>query len=123
MSLEPGQIIEVAYPFFRRLTTLFEADSPIDIETWVPGCEPRQDDDDCDFFADGMGKMTLTIVSLHKPGGFPERVFYTRRWVDPDGKAFGKGKLHIKSKAQFSKLCKGYRHGFYFNDEWMLGAH
>lgn len=57
--------------------------------------------------------MALDVVATFKPGRFPERVFYTRRWVDPDGREFGKtGRLLIATAGQFRRLLKGYRHPF-----------
>lgn len=122
-TFKPGKVIEVSYPFSKETLSLLDGDGFADFETWRPGCIVNNyGDGDTEYCAEGMGKMVLTVVSTHKPGKYPERVFYTRQWIDPDGKTFGKGKLHNRSKAQFSKLCKGYRHSFYLNDEWTPGA-
>lgn len=57
--------------------------------------------------------MVLDVVATFKPGRFPERVFYTRRWIDPDGREFGKtNKLRATTTAHFRSLLKGYRHDF-----------
>src|SRR5690348_9080752 len=60
--------------------------------TWRPGLRGELIyPDDGEEVADGMGHQVLTVVSIHRPGKFPPRVFYTRRWRDPQGREFGKG--------------------------------
>jgi hypothetical protein len=91
----------VPYPFIRE------------IETWRPGV--RMDPatpDDCEAVADGMGWQHLFVVSEHKPGRFPTRVFYTMFWQDPDGKVFGKPHLHIATKDKVRRITNGYRRVF-----------
>lgn len=34
------------------------------------------------------------------------------KYVIPDGKMFGKGTLHVKTRAAFTSLTNGYRHEF-----------
>lgn len=53
--------------------------------------------------------MRLTVVSVHRPGRFPTRVFFTRQFVTPDGKAFGKSKLHIVTVEKFRRLSSRYQ--------------
>lgn len=67
---------------------------------------------DTDCIAHGLGFQRVTVISKHKPGKFPARVFYVRKWEDPDGKVWGKGKLHITTEAAFKGLVRGYRHEF-----------
>ena len=112
-AIEPGQAIEVPYPFVREEVSLADADGIGPVKSWRPGtrAEPIAPDD-YGLFADALGTMILTVVSLHKPGKYPERVFYTRRWRSPTGKEFGKGNLHIRSVGHFRHLCRGYRHHF-----------
>ena len=50
------------------------------------------------------------MVSTHKPGAFPTRVFYTRKWIDPQGKTFGKDALRVTTLGYFRTLTKGYRY-------------
>lgn len=103
----PGRIIEVPHPFIR-----VEA-HPIEGWEWCPGT--RQKDcvtDDFCAVADDMGHQILTIISTYKPGSFPERVFFTRKWRDPNGTEFGKNNLHMKSTVAFRTLVRGYQHHF-----------
>lgn len=121
-KIKPEQTYTVTgYPFVRYVATLLDEDDgrPYQTEGWRPGCDFETDEDALpyfhvkDYFAHGTGSMVLDVVATFKPGRFPERVFYTRRWVDPDGREFGKtGKLQIATAGQFRRLLKGYRHPF-----------
>lgn len=106
--------ISVPYPFVRVTKEVAVENDCAEVECWAPGV-----DIDNDQFgnpvsvARGMGAMLLTVVSRHKPAPrYPERVFYTRKWVDPGGREFGKGGLRIATAVQFERLCAGYRHEF-----------
>ncbi len=72
--------------------------------------EPRYDD--ADAVADAIGKQRLTVVGTYKPGTFPTRVFYVRKWVDPDGREFGKKACQTTTVNAFTALRRGYRHPF-----------
>lgn len=109
----PGAVLAVAYPFVREATTLLDEEGPYETETWRPGTRfAPVPPDYSESVADAMGEMQITIVSTHKPGRFPTRVFYTREWVDPDGKRFGKPKLHTATAATVTRMLNGYRHWF-----------
>ncbi len=86
--------------------------------SWRPGVryELLPPYGDSEAIADGNGAQVLTVVSVHKPGRFPARVFYTRRWIDPRGQSFGKGALRIKIVSAFRRLVRGYR------DEYRLAT-
>lgn len=122
IKIEAGQTHTVAgYPFVRYVANLLGEDdgSPYKTEGWRPGCTKDEDENAGSYFpelhyvADGTGAMVLEVVATFKPGRFPERVFYTRRWVDPDGREFGKpNKLRVTTAAHFRSLLKGYRHPF-----------
>jgi hypothetical protein len=113
--LSDGQY-SVRYPFVRERTQAFwEADGNgvPEIDVWRPGivyeeCGPE----DVEAVAHGEGRMLLNIVSTHKPGRYPERVFYERRWVDPDGKVFGRSKLLIATREKFRRLADRYAHPY-----------
>ena len=115
-----GQVIEVAnYPFVR---TVFEGYDIIDgqyqDEGWRPGCNKESGDDFVDFVADGLGVMLLEVVQVVSlPGGFAPRVFYVRRWRDPDGKVFGRRQCRVTTVGSFTKQAKGYRYDFYLGDD------
>jgi hypothetical protein len=104
-----AEAIRVRYPFVRVPMETFDYDGPNVAMTWIPGVryEPIYPDT-AEAVADGEGWMTLTVVSSHKPGRFPERVFFTRTFTPPDGPTFGKTKLHIATRAKFSRICRGY---------------
>ncbi|KDC09721.1 hypothetical protein AZ19_3626 [Bordetella bronchiseptica E012] len=112
------ETFRVAYPF-----ALEEYSGPKDGEfydgkTWRPGIrfEVRDSgylyDPDQVAIADGMGQMVLEVVSRHKPGKFPERTFFLRSFVDPNGRAFGKARLRVTTTPAFKRMAAGYRHEF-----------
>lgn len=83
------------------------------VPCWKPGIEfVATYSGDTDTVAHGVGKQRLTVISRHKPGKYPERVFYVRQWIDPDGKEFGKPKLRITTAGAFKSMCRGYRYQF-----------
>ena len=113
MELEAGQQYEVEFPFITDVYSEWDEEGEHQEETWRPGC--RNIDcapDDTELVADGVGEMLLTIVDVHKPGKYPERVFYTRKWRDPEGKEFGAGKLHITTTPTFKRRAAGYYHPY-----------
>lgn len=110
MDLEIDKTYTVRYPFFRVTYNGQDEDGPYQEESWRPGCDSDSNGvDDHYWFSDGHGEMQLTVVCEFKPGRFPTRVFFTRKWQDPDGKVFGLPKLRMTTKTNFLKLLKGYR--------------
>jgi len=110
--MRPGDVHRVPYPFRLDTFTDFDGDGGATVSTWIPGTrnEPVPPyGEDCESIADGMGFMHLQVVSLHKPGKYPERVFYVRKWEDPDGRQFGKGALRMTTLGAFRQLLSGYR--------------
>ena len=108
-----GKEICVPHPFVREKVSLFDEDGPHEALSWRPGIRwEMTSQDGGDAFADAVGEQLLTVVSRHKPGKFPERIFYTRRWRDPDGKVFGKTKCRVTTVGAFKSLVRGYRHEF-----------
>jgi len=112
--IEPGKQYRCPYPFKREDVTLYSASGPYEKMSWVPGV--YETGEYGHLIADGTGELILDVVSIHKPGKYPERVFYVRTWKDPDGKVFGKGKLRITTMAAFKRMAKGYRY------EWSLAV-
>jgi hypothetical protein len=113
IEIAEGASFNVTYPFVKGTFSEFDGDGYSEAPTWTPGV--RFEDispEDVGSFADGEGAMTLTVVSVHKPGKYPTRVFYTRRFATPDGKVFGKSRLHIATADKFRRLCNGYRHEY-----------
>ena len=112
-ALEVGRTYTVA-PFpFKRETYLSPEDGS-DVVSWAPGVrfEPMPYGENAEAVADGEGAMLLTVVSLHKPGRYPTRVFYTRQWRDPDGKVFGDTKLRVTVVSAFRRRLTGYLHEY-----------
>lgn len=113
-TLSAGAEIVIAHPFVREEVELYGELTM----TWRPGLRYEAETDQIGDYrrvwtaADGIGEQILTVVSVHQPGRFPTRVFFTRKWRAPDGKVFGATKLHIKTLAAFRRIVRGYRHEF-----------
>lgn len=100
----------VAYPFVRVRLETWDADGASNVLSWRPGIRYVWiGPENTEAVAHGMGLMKLMVVSRHKPGRYPERVFYTRKWVDPEGKEFGKSRCLIATAEKFNRISKGYR--------------
>lgn len=117
-ELKIGAQIEISHPFVRGEFEKHVDDgeggwSSVMLPTWIPGIRHEWvGPEDTQAVADAIGAQVLTIVSIHKPGRFPARVFYTRLWINPEGREFGKGKLYIKTMQAFRCLIGGYRHEY-----------
>lgn len=114
--IEENKTYPVEYPFCRDKVTLCDEEGSAQVDTWRPGTRQHATEFSYWTEADAMGEMILTVVSIHRPGDYPTRVFFTRRWKDPDGKIFGKQKLQVKSKAAFKRMLRGYRHEYTLPD-------
>lgn len=108
-----GKTYEVPCPFLRSTYEEFDEGGSSQLPTWKPGIEWVTYGDS--YFnvsepsADGLGKVLYTVVDVHKlPRPYPPRVFFTRKWVDPDGKTFGKGALRIMTVEAFRRRLTGY---------------
>lgn len=112
-TYKAGERFDVQYPFTRTTFDEWDGDGLRAVATWKVG--PVFEDvgeGDVTAFADALGTMVLTVISTHKPGRFPARVFFTRTWVSPEGKAFGKNRLHITTPAAFSRYTQNYQHEY-----------
>lgn len=114
MSNEARSRIEVPYPFVRTTYEEMDENGISTVKAWKPGTEHRFDRHVGKVWeADRMGHQILIEVSSHSPGkGFAERIFYQRRWRDPDGTEFGKKLLRVTTRAMFTRMKGGYRHHF-----------
>lgn len=111
--IKSGQEFQFAYPYFREEVELFDGEGMAKMMSWRPGVRyVNVYPDDSKAVADGIGKQIITVISIHKPGRFPERVFFTRKWLSPDGRLFGKPKLHAKTAQVFRRLIQGYRYDY-----------
>ncbi len=114
MKLHNGQHIRVKFPFYTGAQEEGDVTSECcSDDVWIPGCksEPTASGDH-EFVAEGIGEMILKVVDMHRPGRYQERVFYTRRWVDPDGNEFNAGKLHVTTIGTFKRRAAGYYHAY-----------
>ena len=91
-----------------------------DAKSWRPGTRCEHGDyeySDEQWVADGEGLMTLEVLGTFKPGGFPERTFNLREFIDPDGRQFGKKKVRVIASTAFKRMLKGYRHPYLLLDQ------
>ena len=110
--LIPGALFTFPYPFVEDEYSDGSDGPSTPSPCWKPGIR-FEDRGEChQALADAVGSQTVTIVATFKPGRYPERIFFTRKWTDPDGKSFGKSNLHTKTRAGFTRLISGYRHEF-----------
>lgn len=112
-----GEVFTLPYPFAR-------AEYPFDgedVPTWKPGTRSEnrhsavwtgEDVPVAYSVADAIGTQVLTVVGVYQPQGFPTRVFFTRSWVTPEGKAFGNRKCRATTVSAFGTLTGGYRHEY-----------
>ncbi len=119
LGLSEGRTYEAWYPFLREEyqgppTQVGPEDwleSPVET-TWRPGWkfEPLPPyGEDTEEVWDGAGEQLRTVISIHKPGTYPARVFYVRQWRDPDGKVFGKTALRVIAASAFRTWLRGER--------------
>lgn len=112
-DIKAGDVFRVRFPFVRKMRTVWDIEDPFagasQVETWVPGVANRfVPPDDGEAYANGEGWQILTVVSVHKPGRFPARVFFTQQFEDPDGGVFGKNKCRILTQSAFRHRLAGY---------------
>lgn len=110
-----NDVIEVDFPFVRCKASTYDGEGPYEFVSWKPGVVSRYVGNwgDTEFIAHGVGKMRLQVVSRHKPGKqYPERVFFVRTWVTPDGHQFGKTGLKITTEQAFQRRTRGYLYEF-----------
>lgn len=112
-EIKEGDEFVVPYPFVRCKAFVYDYDGGAEIDSWKPGTIGRMvGPEDAEEVAHGVGAMTLIVVSLHKPGKYPMRVFFTRKWKNPDGEEFGKGALRMTTVPAFRRRVSGYMYPF-----------
>jgi len=128
MEIEEGKKYKFDYPFVRCIFTEYGVDedyhgSITDTPSWEPTTymKPCQsggfsDEPDYENYADAEGKCVFTVVLVCKPPGFPTRVLYTRKFITPDGKEFGKNRLLITTSGVFKQRIRGYRYQYFIKD-------
>lgn len=105
----------VIYPFHKGKRELYDeaADARLEKEVWEAGVTWDQIDEyEAIACADAVGTMVLVEIGRYTPPGYRERVFFTRYFIDPDGKEFGKKDLRMVGAAKFRRLCQGFRFGY-----------
>lgn len=111
-KISAGDVFTVVYPFVKDSS--WHAEEGELSGGWRPGVSFEGDEDrEPICVAGGEGEMILEVISTHKPGKkYPNRIFYTRKWKDPDGRMFGKASLRIISEKNFKEMIKGYRYQY-----------
>ncbi len=123
-EITAGAMFAVPYPFVRDVFESWDADGPVRTVTWKPGVRNvLVPPDDCEAVADGVGAQILTVVSVHKPGRYPARVFYERQWSSPAETMFGKRKCLIKTQQAFRRVIAGYWHEYRLASPEETAAH
>lgn len=114
IGLCEGSEHRVPYPMVLEPVELLGDDGPYQTKSWRPGVRYVNEAPygESAAYADGVGWMVLSVVSIHKPGKYPERVFYIRTWIDPTGLVFGKKKLRIISSPAFKRMAEGFRYEY-----------
>lgn len=113
-AIKAGNVFTVVFPFVRDTYSRMDTEdgmnwSEVETLSWKPGCAYRDcAPDDTEGYCHAEGHMELTVVDVHKPGKYPTRVFFTRQWITPDGKRFGKTNLRIMTKPAFMRRTKGW---------------
>jgi hypothetical protein len=110
-----GDVHRIPYPFVRETYSGFDerVGDYAEIPTWKPGIRNEWiTSEETGTVADALGEAIFTVEAVFKPGRFPTRVFFTRQFINPDGKQFGKGRLHIVTLEKFRRLARGYQHPF-----------
>ena len=115
MNINDGAVYRVPYPFVLEDFTAYDEDGLSTTKSWRPGVRfAAVGPEESEAVADGIGQQVLTVVSVHKPGRFPTRVFYTQEWISPNGNRFGKTKCRVTTMQAFGLRARGYRF------EWAL---
>lgn len=113
LSIAVGSVFEVDCPFIRAPFESYDEDGPYRILSWRPGAiwevyGPYGDD--AALRAHGMGKVRYKVIAVcPMPRPYPTRVFFTRKWTNPDGRTFGTSKLHVMTREAFKRRTVSYR--------------
>jgi len=104
---EPGQVFERPHPFTIVRENI--GDPEFETERWRPGAWDVTDEDPeyASPLANGVGLVKYTVISVHKPPGYPTRVFFTRQFFLPDGSSYRGSRLKNCISSKFAKDIKG----------------
>jgi hypothetical protein len=115
-TIEQGRVYEVAAPFIRVVASRYEEDEDgrgtLFFASWRPGvlyeCAGPYGDD-TRAYCHGVGKAIFRCVSIATlPRPYPARVFFTRSFITPDKKAFGKQTLRLTTVPAFRRRISGW---------------
>lgn len=100
-DLSPGLAFERDHPF----TLVVEGVGEWEVERWRPGAwnTDTRGVDEALAACTAEGRVKFTVISLHRPPGYPERVFFKREFTCPDGTRYAPGKLHNCIRRKFIK--------------------
>lgn len=121
-DIKEGDVFKVKYPFCAEMIEEYEVLDDFNCQVvdtfkvWHPGTkitltapEGAERNE-----ANGDGVMILRVVSVHKPGKFPTRVFYTREFIDPEGNSLtSKNALRVCSIGKFRRISKEYYYEYF----------
>ena len=94
--IEPGATFIRPHPFTKCAPPRGHGDKPP--LRWRPGAWNHEGEWPS---AHAMGSVTFHVVSLHSPPRYPRRVFFTRRFTDPDGALLKQSGLLCKTLNTF----------------------
>lgn len=121
---ETGAVIECKWPLTWCLHYQPQIGPGHAILGWRAGVFPRDGDGGSyqsytEWDANGEGVARFTVISVHKPGKYPARVFYTREFVSPDNMPIHnkERRLHICSVAAFKKRVEGWPYSYDVYDD------
>lgn len=100
VSVNVGKYV-IACPFYLPDGHITNGDGVSSPLGWVPGFNPDLDSDAQVY--NGVGKKIITVVSTHKPGRYPKRIFYRVQWEMPEGYVFGKNRVKVMSEGNFKR--------------------
>jgi hypothetical protein len=112
-EIEPGATFTALYPFTRTEVELWDTDGLSTVPSWRPGARAQvyTGPDSAAPACHAEGQAEYHVISRHKPGRFPERVFYTRVFITPGGFRFDGPKsraLRWATVAQFKRMIAGH---------------
>lgn len=91
--IPPGDVFERDHPFTLRADHEHYPEEK-SVYRWRPGAW-NVDSEDGEVFTSctAIGRVKFTVVSVHRPPGFQERVFFKREFTTPEGDRYTSGRL------------------------------
>lgn len=106
----PGDVFERDHPF-----TWVEEGSYGDdrYERWRPGAwNVETVVDEALSSCTALGRVKFTVISVHRPPGYQERVFFKREFITPDGTRYTPGRLMNCITRKFRKDIAAFPFAF-----------